>query len=116
MILKTRRNLFMNLLPITAAIFCLCLMPPVANAGWFGPSNYSECVEKYVKKAKCNRAAIILAITCRMQFDENKQSSEWGKYYDCVRDNLEDVEQDQAAVVLTNSCKKKYPQLFYIDQ
>lgn len=84
--------------------------------GWFGPSDFSGCVEKYVKPSKSHRAAVILNYTCRMQFDQKKQSAVWISYYDCVRDNLKDVEQDTAAYLLTRSCQEKHRQLFYIDQ
>lgn len=106
----------MNFPKITAVLVCFLLISTAAHAGWFGPSNFSGCVEKYVKRAKSNRAAIILNYTCRMQFDQNKQSADWKSYYDCVRDNLEDVEQDNAASLLVISCQEKHRQLFYIDQ
>lgn len=91
-------------------------MSSTASAGWFGPSDFSECAEKYVKRAKSNRAAVILNYTCRMQFDQKKQSSEWKSYFDCVRDNLEDVSQDNAASLLVRACQEKHQQLFYIDK
>jgi hypothetical protein len=90
------------------------LIPSACLAGWFGPSNFSECVEKYVKQAKSNHAALILGHTCRMQLNQNKQSSEWESYYSCVRDNLEDVEQDKAALFFVISCQEKHRHLFYI--
>lgn len=106
----------MNFPQITAIFICFSLISPAALAGWFGPSDFSGCVEKYVKRAKSNRAAVILNYTCRMQFDQKKQSADWISYYDCVRDNLEDVEQDNAASLLVRSCQEKHRQLFYIDQ
>jgi hypothetical protein len=97
-----------------ATIFnCCALVSSTGLAGWFGPSNYSECVEKYVKGAKSNRAAVILNYTCRMEFDQQKRSTDWKNYYDCVRGNLEDVEQDSAALFLLRSCQEKHAKLFY---
>ena len=53
----------------------IILTPFCAIAGFFGPSSYSDCVEKYVKGAKCDNAVFILNRTCIMQFDENKNFS-----------------------------------------
>jgi hypothetical protein len=111
-----KQDLVMNIRRITIVSFFYTLMSSAAFAGWFDPSNFSECAEKYVKRAKSNRAALILNYTCRMQFDQNKQSSDWKSYYDCVRNNLEDVEQDNAASLLVRSCQERYRQLFYLDQ
>ena len=92
-----------------------CVATPSVFAGLFGPSSFSECVEKYVTKTKSNRAALILNHTCRMEFDQKKQSSDWKEYYECVRSNLKNVEQDNAATILTRSCQEKHSKLFYID-
>lgn len=105
-----------SVLVVSVFLVCFFSMPSTALAAWFGPSDFSGCVEKYVKGVKSSRAAYILNSTCRMQFDQKKQSADWNSYYDCVRDNLEDVENDNAASLLLRSCQKKHRQLFYIDQ
>ena len=109
-----RKLLIFNLPQVSVIFVFLFFISPTAFAGWFSPSNYSECVEKYVKQSKSNRAAIILSRTCRQEFTDDVQSSDWKKYYSCVRGNLKDVEQDSAASVLVRSCQEKYSDLFFI--
>ena len=93
----------------------IILTPFCAIAGFFGPSSYSDCVEKYVKVAKCDNSVFILNRTCIMQFDENKNSPDWKVYYKCVRKNLANVDQEKSAYILTRSCQKKHSNLFYLD-
>jgi hypothetical protein len=44
---------------ITKSIF-LVLIFPIGNcyAGWFGPSNYDECILEKMKEAKTNSATV----------------------------------------------------------
>lgn len=41
-----------------------------ASAGWFGPSNYEECILDNMKGVTSNAAAIAIASACRSQFPE----------------------------------------------
>jgi len=100
-----RKLLNFNIPQVSVVFLCFFLISPSAHAVWFSPSNYSECVEKYVKPSKSKRAAAILNHTCRQQFTENIQSSDWEKYYSCVRSNLKNVEIDHAASLLVRSCR-----------
>lgn len=52
-------------------IFLLFLVAfPIGNtyAGWFGPSNYEECILDKMKDAKNNYAAAAIANACRKKF------------------------------------------------
>ncbi len=95
-----------------AFVFLMMLISNSAFAGWFYPSDYPECVDKYVSKAKSERAAIILRSTCDMEFKQNKNSDEWKEFYSCVRDKLKDIAIDRAAIIVYHSCKEKYSKLF----
>lgn len=54
---------------ITKSIF-LVLIFPIGNcyAGWFGPSNYDECILEKMKEAKTNSATFAIAAACRSKF------------------------------------------------
>lgn len=67
---------------LLVAVFVLLLIPGMVQAGWlWGPSNYTECVAKYVAPAKCKRAAYMLNSTCIMEYEEKKDSWSWQAFY-----------------------------------
>lgn len=47
----------------------------VASAGWFGPSNYDECILEGVKDAKTTAAASLVAQACRNKFPPKQQQA-----------------------------------------
>jgi len=55
----------MKILPLIAGIL---LTPSVCLAGWFGPSNYDECIFKNMKGVTSDRAATAIGEACRRQF------------------------------------------------
>jgi hypothetical protein len=95
-----------------AIIFLMMLISKAVFAGWFYPSDYPECVDKYVSKSKSERAAIILRNTCDKEFKQNQNSDEWKEFYSCVRDDLKDIAIDRVAIIVFHSCKEKYSKLF----
>ena len=118
----------------TIAILLFFLTPAQINAWWpFGPSNSDDCILKYQKEAKCERASILINIACKCKFDpencasnrvnrsmlmdagfsdteinayfsKNKSSPVW----DCILDNIGNAQNDQAAVAISTSCISKY--------
>lgn len=52
---------------VVLAVFC---MPLVANAGWFGPSDYGECILESMKGVTSDKAAILIARSCREKFPD----------------------------------------------
>jgi hypothetical protein len=52
----------------------LILIFPIGNcyAGWFGPSNYEECILEKMKDAKSNYAAIAIANACGKKFPKKE--------------------------------------------
>jgi hypothetical protein len=52
---------------------------PVADcyAGWFGPSNYEECILDKMKDAKDGYAAAYIAAACRKKFPIEQQALKW---------------------------------------
>ncbi len=95
--------------------FLVALWVAPCSAGWFGPDNYAECIEKYVPVAESNKAALALNSSCELEFQREFKTKKWLKYYDCLRDNLPGVKVDKAAVVIWQSCRDKYPGLFRKD-
>lgn len=59
---------------IIKSIF-LILIFPIGNcyAGWFGPSNYEECILEKMKEAKTNSAAFAIATACRSKFPNKER-------------------------------------------
>ncbi len=53
----------------------LILIFPIGNcyAGWFGPSNYEECILENMKEAKSDGAAYAIALACRNEFPPEKR-------------------------------------------
>jgi hypothetical protein len=56
--------------------FCLiiitCIYPSISLAGWFGPSNYDECVLESMKGVTSDMAARAIILSCRDKFPRKK--------------------------------------------
>lgn len=50
-------------------LFC----PTVSLAGWFGPSDYEECILESMKGVSSNAAAIAIAVACKKKFPPQKE-------------------------------------------
>jgi hypothetical protein len=51
-------------------IFTTILIPIVSYAGWFGPSNFQDCVLEGMKGVNGDQAAKLVAMACRQKFPE----------------------------------------------
>lgn len=50
-------------------VICLFIwMPTPAMGGWFGPSNYEECILKNMKGVASDKAAMVIMRVCRKKF------------------------------------------------
>jgi hypothetical protein len=54
---------------LIAVVFMQLCLP--AGAGWFGPSNYDECILDSMKGVTSNSAAILIKEACRKKFPDN---------------------------------------------
>src|SRR3989344_762952 len=53
-------------------IIIVCIYPTVSLGGWFGPSNYDECVLESMKGVTSDLAARAIMRSCRDKFPEPK--------------------------------------------
>lgn len=58
--------------PIRFLFFVLLLLPNSSYAGWFGPSNYNECILDEMKGVTSNLAAYNIERACRARFPIQK--------------------------------------------
>lgn len=58
----------------TTYFFIALFYPAVASAGWFGPSNYDECVLESMKGVTSDVAARVIVRSCREKFPEKRPS------------------------------------------
>ncbi|MGE4441914.1 MAG: hypothetical protein AB7D27_10565 [Desulfomicrobium sp.] len=54
---------------------CSCVVVNESYAGWFGPSNYDECILDNMKNVDSDAAARLVAQACRKKFPVNKNSN-----------------------------------------
>jgi len=55
-------------------ILLVALIPSLSFAGWFGPSNFDDCVLDGIKSAKSDEAAKYVYVACGKKFPEKPQS------------------------------------------
>jgi hypothetical protein len=97
-------------------LFIFVLIPSQINAWWpFGPSNFDDCILKYQKEAKCERASILINLACKCKFDPFNCPSDPVNYsvyssavWDCILDNIGNAQNNQAAVGIAQACISKY--------
>lgn len=72
------------------SIFVLCLVVINSSyAGWFGPSNYDECILDGMKGVNSDVAAKLVAQACRKKFPVNKNSNNVVKLSDDVLSKID---------------------------
>jgi hypothetical protein len=79
------------------------------HAGWFGPSNYEECVEDNIKKVSSEVAARAVLTSCTQLFNNPSLSEGEKKFYNCILKNIKGVSTDIAARVIIQNCGKRFP-------
>ena len=77
-------------------LFSALLIPIVSHAGWFGPSNFQDCVLEGMKGVSSDQAANAITAVCRQKFPhtpteaEKQAAKEPAKRYGTPRINLWD--------------------------
>ena len=115
--------------PLTIAVLLFFLTPGQINAWWpFGPKNCDDCILKYQKEAKCERASYMINLACTCKFDMGSNvedpkdpfahrfirdcPAEFRSYnsavWDCILDNIGNAQNEQAANAIFRSCISKY--------
>jgi hypothetical protein len=49
-------------------LISILLIPIVSYAGWFGPSNFQDCILEGMKGVTSNHAASMITVACRQKF------------------------------------------------
>ena len=120
------------------AVICLFIWMPIpAMGGWFGPSNYEECILENMKGVASDAAVRAIARVCRKKFppvESKLRSSSLPKmneqikqylinqekavvqerlaeqlYEECILENMNGVASDKAAMAIMRACRKKFP-------
>ena len=74
-------------------LICLLIWMPIpAMGGWFGPSNYEECILKNMKGVASDKAVLEIRKACRAKFP--KKSIKKPKLRDVPKKVLEDITGD----------------------
>lgn len=108
---------------ILMVLFLLTTFTPAFAWSLFGPKNEHECILKYQKIAKCNRASAIINMACSCKFNGSQVfvgKTLWGCYVnnnfayslkavDCILENIGDAQNDIAASSVLRTCTQKYP-------
>ena len=72
------------------AVICLFIWMPIpAMGGWFGPSNYEECILKHMKGVTSDKAVLEIRKACRAKFPEKPIKKP--KLRDVPKEVLEDI-------------------------
>ena len=85
-------------------LLLLFLIPSLAIADWFRwfePSNFEECFDKSLKKAKNNQAVYIAREGCRRLFMNNKTDKAYGK---CLLNLSKDMQTELAGHIGIRKC------------
>jgi hypothetical protein len=74
-------------------VICLFIWMPIpAMGGWFGPSNYEECILKNMKGVASDKAVLEIRRACRAKFP--KKAIKKPKLRDVPKEVLEDITGD----------------------
>lgn len=64
----------MKLKYIAITLSIVLVAPSSVLAGWFGPSNYDECILESMKGVTSDKAAILIARSCRKKFPNEPET------------------------------------------
>jgi hypothetical protein len=80
----------------------------ISLAGWFGPSNKKECIEKYIDETNFRPGKKIIGRACSIGYVERNDEVE--KVARCVLSDADELYSDDSAYKIINECSKKYKQ------
>jgi hypothetical protein len=84
---RSQKNKGKNLKRLFTVICLLIWMPIPAMGGWFGPSNYEECILKNMKGVTSDKAVLEIRKACRAKFPRKVEE----KYLDVPMRILKNV-------------------------
>ena len=81
-----------------------------AEAGWFGPNNYAECIFERMEGVSSDKAALAIAGACRRQFPGDSTPGFFGpnNFDDCIATNMKNVSSDNAALAIASACRQLF--------
>ncbi len=99
-------------------LLVFALIPFTANAGWFGPSDYDECILKNMKGEEGKTAASLIMMSCRNKFPLQAKkkpvtvNAGWfgpSNYDECILKYMKGMTSRTAASLIMISCRNKFP-------
>lgn len=96
-------KIFKNFLSIFTLLILLTT-PSLVHSGWFFISNQEECVNKYLKKTKCNYAARLTIDACYNLFNNEKLNELDKEYYKCIIEEAAPMENEFAVKYKIGDC------------
>ena len=94
-------------------VFRICLASIIllsvttVNAGWFGPSTFEECIDKYIVSAKTNYASDAVIMSCSLEFKKKKTDAKYKSYYKCIRQDVVKAQSEKSAKIMAYRCKSR---------
>lgn len=84
---------------------------PAVFAGWFGPSNTYECIEKYRQKTYYIPGFRVVQKACLVFYEGDRK---YKRAAECVLDDAAGLSSHPASLALINKCTTKYeaPQIY----
>jgi hypothetical protein len=74
------------------------------NAGWFGPDDPKECVEKYFPKIRLSDARSLVGLACRVGYGNLNIDPSYVKAGKCVASGASDMYSFESALKVINKC------------
>lgn len=70
---RGKKKTTMKIKEITLLLILISSTPLPVFAGWFGPSNYDECILESMKGVTSDKAAILIERSCRKKFPKEAE-------------------------------------------
>jgi hypothetical protein len=85
----------------------ILIAPAVVLAGWFGPSDPMECVEKYIGQTRLSDAKRVIRRACAWGYGDNRPD-DLKKVGACVVSDAENMYSKEATQQIIHRCANKY--------
>ena len=94
------------LFSVGVTLFCAS-----ARAGFFGPTNYNECILKYAKGSQNQTATALIMNACDDKFSKTAKSNGQKNvgYDDCILRHMKGTKDTAAAGLIMISCDDEHP-------
>lgn len=87
----------------TSIFAALILISSTANAGWFGPDNYDDCILESIKPSMAKEAVFAVKNACRSKFPLLEKNN-----IPCTRKNLTTIELEKLKLKSQNGKTELY--------